>query len=98
MNYFDKIEAYTTGTLDEMERSVFEVELAQNATLKQELEAYQLAESLFDFAGENLAEETIINSDATSLADELINFTANNFSEVEILGLDTPTESADLAE
>ncbi|MFK7982176.1 MAG: 3-coathanger stack domain-containing protein [Saprospiraceae bacterium] len=100
MNYFDKIEGYTTGTLSEMERSIFEMELPQNTALQQELEAHQLAESLFDFAGANLSEEPINNSDAVSLFDELINFTASNLSEEQILAPTTTTaaESADLVD
>ena len=100
MNYFDKIEAYSAGMLSEMERSIFETELTQNVALQEELEAYQLAQSLFDFAGKNLSEETIINADTSNLFDELINFIASNLSEEQILGINTTTttESIELAD
>jgi len=100
MNYFDKIEAYTTGALSELDHLVFETALTQNRALQQELEAYQLAQSLFGFAGEALSEETIITADSATLAEDLINFTANSLSEAQILSINTTTEteSTDLAE
>ncbi len=100
MNYFDKIEAYTTGTLSEMECLVFETALTQNSALQQELAAFQLAQDLFGFLGDELSETEIETSDSVSLADALIGFTAINLSEAQILASDTiaTTESVKLAD
>lgn len=94
MNYFEKIEAYKNGTLNEVERLVFEETLAQNPSLQQELEAYELeayelGQDLFAFVGTTLSEETITAPEATDTADLLINFTANNLSEAQILASDS---------
>lgn len=99
MNYFDKIEAYTTGTLSEVEYLIFEAELVENSALQQELEGFQLAQSLFDFAGEQLSEEEITTADSVSLAEALFDFTANNLSEEQILAINTTTtaDSVNLA-
>lgn len=100
MNYFDKIEAYITGTLGEMECLFFEAELTQNSALQEELAAAQLAQDLFGFLGAELSETEVETSDSVSLADALIGFTAANLSEEQILANDTITtaESAELAD
>lgn len=93
MTYFEKIEAYLSGAMDEMEKSIFEEALAENTVLQKEYEAYQAAQDLFNFTAEKLSAEEIITSNATETADQLINFTAQNLSEAEILGT-TETLSA----
>lgn len=92
-NYFEKIEAYKTGTLSEVERLVFEEELAQNVLLQQEVAAYNLAEQLFDFVGETLPTETIVASEANETADLLISFTANKLSEGQIINTPNSTST-----
>lgn len=89
MNYFEKIEAYKNGTLNEVERLVFEETLASDLALQQELAAYELGQDLFEFVGTTLSEETITAPEATDAADLLINFTANNLSETQILASDS---------
>lgn len=91
MNYFSKIEAYFSGELNELDRSVFEQELAENDLLQKELKAYQAAEELFNFTATHLSEEVIAAPTASELAEELINFTAFNLNEEEILA---PTKIA----
>lgn len=86
MNYFTKIEAYFSGDLNDLERLVFEQELAENATLQAEVAAYKMADSLFGFTAETLAEEEIVGNTAIATADEIITFAANNLSEEQILG------------
>jgi len=85
MNYFSKIEAYFSGELSAVERGLFEEELAMNAALQKGVEAYELAQDLFDFTAEHLSEETIIASEANETAAVLIDFVANNLSENQIL-------------
>ncbi len=87
MIYFEKIEAYFSGTMNEMEQSIFEQALEENTVLQKEYEAYQSAQSLFNFTAETLSEKEITTSNnATETVEQLINFTANNLSEQEILG------------
>jgi len=54
MNYIDKIVAYDEGSMSVQERVAFEYELADNATLKQEWEAYQLSQDLLGFTAVNI--------------------------------------------
>jgi len=54
MNYIDKIVAYDEGSMPVQERVAFEYELADNATLKQEWEAYQLSQDLLGFTAANI--------------------------------------------
>lgn len=93
MNYFTKIEAYFSNGLSELDRLVFEQELAENAKLQKEVAAFELAQSLFGFTAETLPEEEIVASTATKTADELIGFVANNLSEEQILGIDATVQS-----
>lgn len=86
MVYFEKIEAYSSGTMNEMEQSIFEEALIDNKGLQKEYEAYQAAQDLFNFTAEKLSEEEVISASATETADQLINFAAQNLSEQEILG------------
>lgn len=85
MNYFNKIEAYYTNELSELECLVFEQELAESTTLQKEVAAYEMAQSLFGFTAETLPEEEIVDSEATAIADAIIGFAANNLSEDQIL-------------
>jgi len=93
MNYFEKIEAYRNGTLSEVEHLVFEEALAQSLKLQEEIAAYDFAHSLFDFAGETLSDEAILEPEASHTADLLINFAANNLSEIEILDQPSPAKN-----
>ncbi len=92
MNYFTKIAAYFSNELNDLERLVFEQELAENETLQAEVAAYEMAESLFGFTAETLPETEIVDTAATVTANELIAFTANNLSEAQILA--PPVEAA----
>lgn len=85
MNYFTKIAAYFDQELSELERLVFEQELAENAALQAEVDAYEMAQSLFGVTAETLTEEEIVNTDAATMADEIITFVADNLSEKQIL-------------
>ena len=85
MNYFSKIEAYFLGELQEVEQGLFEEELATNALLQKEVEAYELAQNLFGFTAAHLSEETIIVADVNETVEALINFTAHHLSEDQIL-------------
>lgn len=85
MTYFEKIEAYFSGDMNEMEQSIFEQTLEENTILQKEYEAYKTAQSLFNFTAETLPEEEIVTSSARETAEQLINFTAQNLSEQEIL-------------
>ena len=87
MVYFEKIEAYFSGTMDEMEQSIFEQALEENTVLQKEYEAYKTAQSIFNFTAESLSEKEITTANnATETVEQIINFTANNLSEEEILG------------
>ena len=85
MTYFEKIEAYFSGEMSEMEQFIFEQTLEDNAALQKEYEAYKTAQSLFNFTAETLSEEEITTAHATETVEQLINFTAQNLSEKEIL-------------
>jgi len=86
MIYFEKIEAYLSGEMNEMEQSIFEQALEENIALQKEYEAYQTAQDLFNFSAEQLTEEEITTNTATETTEQLINFTAQHLSEAEILG------------
>jgi len=86
MNYFTKIEAYFNGELNDLERLVFEQELVADTTLQEEVAAYEMAQSLFEYTAETLPEEEIVGNTATVTADEIIAFTASHLSEEQILG------------
>ena len=85
MTYFEKIEAYLSGEMTEMEQSIFEQTLEENTRLQKEYEAYRTAQSLFNFSGKALSEKEILSTSATETAENLINFTAQHLSEQEIL-------------
>jgi len=86
MTYFEKIEAYFNGEMNEMEQSIFEQTLKENSVLQQEYETYKTAQSLFNFTATTLTEAEITTSGATQTVDEIITFTAQHLSEKEILG------------
>lgn len=92
MNYFEKIEAYVDQQLNPVERQLFEAELAENTLLQEELEAYELAESLFDFSAEHISEADLLEAVALDTTESLIDFTATHLSEAEILA--TPNSFA----
>jgi len=85
MTYFEKIEAYLSGEMAEVEQSIFEQALEENTRLQKEYEAYRTAQSLFNFSGKTLSEKEILSTNATETAENLINFTAQHLSEQEIL-------------
>lgn len=86
MTYFEKIEAYLSGAMNEMEQSIFEQALEEDTFLQKEYEAYKAAQSLFNFTAETLSEQEITSCTAAETVENLINFTAQNLSEQEILG------------
>lgn len=85
MNYFEKIEAYVDQQLSPVERQLFEAALAENTLLQEELEAYELAESLFNFSAEHISEADLLEAVALDSTEALIDFTASHLSEAEIL-------------
>jgi len=70
MNYIDKIVAYEEGNMPVQERVAFEYELADNATLKQEWEAYQLSQDLLGFTAANIVAPIEVRPlDSTTMLD-----------------------------
>ncbi|MEL7119652.1 MAG: hypothetical protein AAFO07_09430 [Bacteroidota bacterium] len=49
LKYFDRIEAYSNGEMDEAAKVVFEAELASNSELNGEWEAYQASQKVLEF-------------------------------------------------
>lgn len=62
MKYFAQIEAFFNRTMSVSERQAFEHELADNAALTQEQDAYQTAMDLFDFTARNLSDDQIMDA------------------------------------
>ena len=85
MNFLSKIEQYATGQLNEVEKAVFEMELAESPQLQKELKAYNEAKFLIDFAAENLSEEAVLETSATHTSEQLINYAAQSLDENQIL-------------
>ncbi|MEM1119137.1 MAG: 3-coathanger stack domain-containing protein [Bacteroidota bacterium] len=94
MTYFTKIAQYFAGELNEVERLVFEQELAYNPVLQKEVAAYELAQDLFGKTAASLSEVEITTSAPRETADELIDFVASNLSEEEIVGKPVARKSA----
>lgn len=61
MSYLSKIEAYSDGTMSDIEQMLFEAELLDNPSLNKEWEAYQLTQELLNFTALNLPEEVPAN-------------------------------------
>ena len=59
MKYFTQIEVYLKRQLTSAEQQAFEDELQENEVLRQELEAFQLTQELFDFTTKHLTEAQI---------------------------------------
>ena len=93
MNYYKKIAAYFEGKMSVVERQVFEQELEENVILQKEMEAYELAQNLFNFSATNLSEREIISTSATESAEEIIQFTAKHLSEAKILAIGSSKKS-----